>query len=182
MGKICIDKITHHWWATSSPGWAVSVLSAFPSYERCSSLFIILVALHWTLQYVHVSYVPGSPTLNPVLTSIEGEDHFPRPGGNTLSNAVKNTISFLCGKGTLLTQKLIGKDTQSLPFAYTFLSTFSLLCSLPQIIGWTSLPFSWGEECPYHMNHIFGVFICSSLTPLCKEDSHWDRHCRVLLH
>lgn len=88
MCKICIDKITHHWWATSSPGWAVSVLSAFPSYEETRTSLIILVALHWTLQYVHVSLILGSPEVDPALQVwpdqcwVEGKHHLPQPAGN----------------------------------------------------------------------------------------------------
>jgi len=72
------------------------------------------MALHWTLCYVHLSLLLGSPKLDTALQvwhhqcGAEGKDHYSQAAGNTPARAAQDTISLICSKDILVAYVQLG--------------------------------------------------------------------------
>lgn len=93
-------------WASCFPGWAAPALSAF-LHRRCSSPFIILVVLCWTLSLLHAHVSPGEPKTGHCTPGSSvlrrWRDHIPEPAFSTWPNATQGCHQpSQQSKGTLL--------------------------------------------------------------------------------
>lgn len=113
-----------------SPGWS------FSSQERCCSLLIILVALHWARSTKSVFFLfwgaqnwiqqSGWGVISP-----ERKVRLPWPAGSAFPHADKDAAGFPCRKGALLAySQLVCQD----PIAAEPLLSWSA-CSVYQFIG-----------------------------------------------